>query len=299
MRAPGPAGNPKALGVAWTVCLALLPAVPGSASDPGLVAGLHGATLGAGGATGAERRASGGNPAAIAPSRRGFLLHAHRPFGLGDLLVAEAGASWDRERWGWGAAWRQTGAESLFLAHVLEVQGAHRLPALPGFLPGSLDLGSSVSAMRRGIAGREPAWDFRHGHGAVWRPAPALAIGAFARGLILPVRAKDGPFGGEADPIRQIGLEARAPRAAGRAAQSFRFDLRKNGSGEWRALAALSLSPHPGFEASAGLSSAPFRFSLGMRLAWGGFAAWQAFRHHGTLGPTWLSSLGWEGGPGD
>jgi hypothetical protein len=288
MKMPGRGAIP----IAWVVACSW--PHPASASDPGAVAGIHGATMGAGAAAASERRAGSQNPAAFAPSRRGFLLHAHRPFGLEDLAVVEAGASRDGERWGFGATWRQIGAEELFLGQSLEVQAARRLGPFPGPLPGTLDLGSAFSVTRRVTAGRETAWDYRHGHGATWRPVPALAIGAFARGLAAP-------FGGgeAASLIRQIGVEARAPRGAGGASQSLRFDLRRTGSGDWRALASLSLSPHPAFEAAAGLSSAPFRFSLGIRIAWGGLAVWQAFRHHGALGPTWLSSRGFAGAPGD
>lgn len=280
-------------GWAHVLALAVLGAAPARASDPGAVAGIHGATLGAGAATAAERRAGGQNPAAFAPGRCGILLHAHRPFGIGDLAVAEAGASRDGKRGGLGATWRQVGARDLFLARTFEAQGARRL-RLPG-LPGRLDLGSALSATRREIAGGQAAWDFRHGHGVLWRPVPAFSVGGFARGLTWPSGGREG---WETSLIRQIGVEARAP-GGGIASQSIRFDLRKTGTGDWRALASLSLSPHPACEAAAGLSSAPFRFSLGMRFAWGGMAAWQAFRHHGTLGPTWLSSLGWEGALGD
>lgn len=283
--------------MAWTMAWAL--SGPASASDPGAVAGIQGATLGAGAAVAAERRAGGQNPAAFSPNRLGLLLHAHRPFGMDGLIIAEAGASRDGERWGFGATWRQIGAEEIFLGQTLEAQAARRLAILPGPLPGSIVLGSVLSATRRGTAGRETAWDYRHGHGATWRPVPALGIGVFARGLgVLSGRGAAGGDG-EASLIRQVGVEARAPRGAGDATQSLRFDLKKTGNGDWRALASLSISPHPAFEAAAGLSSAPFRFSLGLRASVGRLAAWQAFRHHGTLGPTWLSSLGFEGAPGD
>jgi hypothetical protein len=76
------------------------------------------------------------------------------------------------------------------------------------------------------------------------------------------------------------------------AEQSIRFDLRRTGHSDWRALASLSIRPHPALEITSGLSSAPFQFSLGACIAWSGAEYHQSFRHHRDLGATWLSTLG-------
>jgi hypothetical protein len=277
--------------------LLVLATLEARGGNQGLASGVYGASLGAGGGAGSERIAAGGNPAALRPGGTGVLLHFHRPFGLDELRVLEAGIYRDGVRAGLGACWRQTGAAELYLERTLEAAFAWRLGRKDGGFPGPLDIGGAWSFRSVEVAGREGAFAGRHGYGAVWRPIPRLAAGGFLRGL--PLGRSHPGAAREQERIWQWGLEAAAGapgRPEGRAVQILRFDMRKTGHADWRALASLALRPHPALEASAGLASAPFQLSLGVRLAWGGLEFHQAFRRHRDLGAGWLSSLGFVQG---
>jgi hypothetical protein len=260
--------------------------------NQGLAAGAFGASLGAGGGAGAERIAAGGNPAALRPGGKGLLLHYHRPFGMDGLRVLEAGAFRDGARAGIGASWRQTGVADLYLEQALEARFGWRLGREGDGFPGCLDLGGAWSWWSVEVAGRRDGFDGRHGYGAVWRPLPLLSAGGFLRGL--PLRRAPWDPSREQERVWQWGVEAASGgtgNPGGRAVQVLRFDMRKTGHADWRALASLAVRPHPALEASAGLASAPFQFSLGARLAWGGMEYHQAFRRHRDLGGGWLASL--------
>lgn len=282
--APGMAWIP-----AWAAFLILV-ALPCWAGNHVLASGSYGGSLGAGAATAAERIAWGQTPAAIRPGEAALLLHLHRPFGLEDLRVVDAGAAWDARRLGFGAAWRQTAVEDLYSEQGVEAQAALRL-GRPGGFPGTLDLGAAVTLWRREIAGMAEEVEATQGYGLVWRMLPNLAAGVFARALPLA----RSPWDARADMARvlQAGVEARAGGEGGRPEQALRFDFRRSGAADWRALAALSIRPHRAAEAVCGIATAPFEFSLGLRLAWSEWALHQAFRHHRDLGATWLTSLGW------
>lgn len=267
----------------------------------GLASGVYGATLGAGAAAAAERCAWGQSPAAFRPGEAGFLLHVHRPFGLEEIRVAEAGGFWDFRRTGLGISWRQTAVEDLFSEHGFEGQVSRRLGGGPGAdFPGSLDLGGAWSLWRRATAGRAAEAAGAQGYGLVWHLLPRLRAGVQARGLPLAgprglrERVSGAMDGSEA--AWQWGFEAgsgRQPPGGDFPDQSLRFDFRRTGRSDWRMLAGLSIRPHPSAEFTAGLASAPFQFSLGLRMAWSGFEIHQAYRQHRHLGATWLSSLGY------
>ncbi len=260
------------------------------------VAGEYGATLGAGAATAAERSGFGQNPAALRPGTLGLRLDGYRPYGLDDLGVAEAGMSWDGKRAGLACDWRVTSIAGLYSEQGFRLAPSVRLLAREAF-PGTLDLGYGISAWRTALPGTAPAWDPSQEAGVAWRPWPRLKAGAFAAGLPLhPAAASPGR-------IMQIGLEAdsRNPEAIGNPramAQVLRLDFRKSGDGAWKALASLSVRPHPGVEASIGVAARPFQIAAGAGLAWQGFRIRQAIRYHRYLGRTWLSGLGYERGTG-
>lgn len=304
------------LGLGLGLILGLIPGLvrPCAASFQGPTAGVYGAGLGAGAAVGAERAGFGGTPAALRPGTWGALLHWHRPFGMAELRVLEAGGFRDFRRAGLAASWRQTEADGLWREQVLEARAAWRWGRGAAGFPGSLDAGAALSAWTRAApgsadVGAEQAW------GLLWSPVPGLRAGAMARGLPLgpdPARASGGWRRGWADrgAVWQWGLEARPapdgsrPRAGGRGGrgpggQALRLDFRKSGPAEWSALAALALRPHPALEATAGLATAPFRASLGASLSWGGADFHQAWRHHRYLGAGWLASLGLHRAAGD
>lgn len=297
-------------GFAGALLLAWAPALCGNQS---LVSGVYGGTLGAGGATSAERSAIGQNPASLLPGNARVYAYFHRPYGMDELQVAEAGGSGDAARWGFAFDWRRTGVEGLYSEQVLQASQALRLGS-PGGISGVLDLGAVWNGWRRewpggptsregsGSAGNGFAWT--HGFGATWRVLPRLKAGAFVQGLPL---GGDGPPA--ADRILQWGIEAdsREPEAgslgksgsgsvngsgsATGSMQILRLDFRKTGETPWRTLASLSISPHPTVEFIGGLANPPFQASLGIRIAYSGIRWNQSFRHHRYLGSTWLSGL--------
>lgn len=281
------------------VCFLILlgAATSRAGENGGPTAGAYAASLGAGAALGLEPSAWGGTPAALIPGSLGFLLHAHHPFGMEELGVGEVGAHGYARRFGGGFSFRQLRVTDLYMERSVEIRIAARL--LPsGTWAGTLDAGLSLSADRVDLAGREGAFGGGQGLGLIWRPLPRLAAGLMARGMPLG-RGMDRDWEDQGL-LWQAGLEARSGgRESGGPVQVLRFDLRKTGASAFRSLASYGVSPHPAVEATAALSSAPFRFSLGLKAAWGGFAFHQAWRHHRWLGGEALPSLGYTRPPGD
>jgi hypothetical protein len=283
---------------------ALVPAVligcavfPARAGNQALVAGAYGATLGAGGASAAERCAFGQNPAALRPGRAGVHFDFNRPYGLDDVTMAEAGGFLDAAHWGMAAGWRQTGVDGLYGEQGFQLTQTLRLGGGRKGFPGALDLGASWEAWReRWPDGRaDPAWS--HGLGLGWRMFPRLKAGAFVLGLPL------GSDGAGPERILQWGMEAdsRDPESAGgpeaagrRPIQAVRLDFRKTGDTPWRTLASLSLSPIPAVEITGGFAAPPFQASLGARVSWSAWSWHQAYRYHRFLGRTWLSGLAYS-----
>ncbi len=255
--------------------------------------GIYGASLGAGAATGAERSAFGQNPAALRPGAYGFRLDYHRPFGLEDLEVAEAGLFFDLGVSGATCDWRVTSITDVYSGQGFRTAAAWRPVARDGF-PGLLDIGYGITAWREAFGGEPPGWMAGQEAGLAWRPWPRLKAGAFAAGLPwLPYRGAPGR-------ILQFGMEAdsRAPDPKGKPkapAQILRLDFRKIGDGPWRALASVSALPHPAVEASLGLAAHPFQAALGVSLAWRGFRVREAGRYHRYLGKTLLTGLDYAG----
>lgn len=267
-----------------------------------LVTGTYGGTLGAGGATAAERSAFGQNPAALRPLSIGAHAHFHRPFGLEELQVAEAGLFADGRRFGAAFDWRETGVDGLYAEQALQSGQTLRLgPSGAGF-PGVLDLGLSWDRRRESWPGGRSTTAWSHGFGATWRLHSRFKAGAFLAGLPLETEGA-----GRMDRVLQWGLEAdnRDPgREEGKgkgsranlkgSLQTLRLDFRKTGDTPWRALASLSLSPHPSVELTGGLANPPFQASLGIRFAWQGAEWHQALRYHRYLGRTWLSGMAYS-----
>lgn len=287
-----------ALLILGTVCLAIR---PGRCGNLAPTAGQLGGSLGAGAAVAAERSAFGRNPAALRPGQAGCHLGFHRPFGLEDLAVAEAGAFADGTRWGTAFAWRQTGAEALYRERALDVTQTFRLAGGNGRFPGVLDAGGSWTAWGIEMPGRKAGYDWSQGFGVAWRMLPRFKAGAFALGLPL---ADGGPS--HFDRILQWGLEASSgavsgttgnragPWEEGRAAQVLRLDFRKTGDTPWRSLASLSWCPHEAFRITGGIANPPFQAALGIKVSWMG-ADWdQAVRYHRYLGRTWMSGMGFS-----
>lgn len=287
--------------------LAMLAVRPAPCGNQALVSGAYAATLGAGGATAAERCALGQNPAALRPGRLGAHLDFNRPYGMDEIQVAEAGGFLDASHWGVSADWRQTGVAGLYAEHGFQVTQTLRLgsPGRPGeggaHFPGVLDLGAAWNGWRAEWPGGNAEMSWTHGLGLAWRPFPRLKAGAFALGLPLDQYWETE---GEAaatgrsftDRILQWGLEAdsRDPEAeTGRSGpcQILRLDFRKTGETPWRTLVSLSLSHRSGLEITGGFAAPPFQASLGVRAAWAGWEVRQALRYHRYLGRTWLSGL--------
>lgn len=283
--------KPKAARLAAAAAVLWFAAVA-QAANLAPTAGTYAATLGAGAATAAERSSFGQNPAALRPGAFGLRLDCHRPYGVEDLGVAEAGLSLDGGRAGLACDWRTTSIAGVYSEHGFRMAPSVRILARDGF-PGTLDLGYGISAWRTVFSGGAPAWDPSQEAGVAWRPWPRLKAGAFAAGL---------PFHPTADlpgRIMQFGFEAdsRAPGSAANGealGQALRLDFRKSGDGGWKALASLSAVPHPGLEASVGVAARPFQIAAGVALAWRGFRIRQAIRYHRYLGRTWMSGLGYE-----
>jgi hypothetical protein len=265
------------------------------AGNQALTAGLYGGTLGAGGATAAERSAFGQNPAAVRPGRAGLDFHAHHPFAMEEIRVAEAGGFWDFRRMGWGVGWRQTGVEDLYREDAWEWRQSLRLdPGRDGFPAGAWEVGGAWCRWRAVSPGRESVW-WSQAYGLTWQMLPRIKLGGFLSGLslLIPETPRSGI-------LMQCGLEASdgKPPGKGRTAafrQVLRLDFRKTGETPWRTLAGLSVSPHPAAEISAGLSTPPFQFSLGCKVAWAGLDLHQSLRYHRYLGRTLLSSFSYSG----
>lgn len=293
--------------VAAMSCLLLAGAAQGG--NQALVTGAYGGSLGAGAATAAERSAFGQNPAALRPGRFGAHAHFHRPYGLEELQVAEAGVFADGARFGAAFDWRETGVEGLYGEQALQAGQAFRWGRAGGGFPGVLDLGLSWDRLQAAWPGGRSTTTWSHGFGAAWRMLPRFKAGAFMAGLPL-----DTDGGGRMDRILHWGLEAVSrdpdPPSGSRAGysgsqanhpgpfQALRLDFRKTGDTPWRVLASLSLSPHPAVELTGGLANPPFQASLGIRFAWQGLEWHQAIRHHRYLGRTWLSGIAYSHSPG-
>jgi hypothetical protein len=281
---------------AFAVC-AMLPARAGNLA---LVSGSYGATLGAGGATAAERCAFGQNPAALRPGSAGVHFDFNRPYGLDDVAMAEAGGFLDAAQWGMAAGWRQTGVDGLYDEQGFQLTQTLRLGGGRKGFPGTLDLGASWEAWRARWPDGSADLAWSHGLGLGWRMLPRLKAGAFVLGLPLG----GGRGGGNPGPERilQWGMEAdsRDPDTDGpetvrrRPIQAVRLDFRKTGDSPWRTLASLSLSPVPAVEITGGFAVPPFQASLGARVSWSAWSWHQAYRYHRFLGRTWLSGLAYS-----
>ena len=259
--------------------------LPATAGNLALASGTYAGTLGAGAATGAERSAFGNNPAAFSPGRFGLRFDCHRPYGLEDLQVAEAGLFADAERLGAGLDWRTTGIEGLWRGQGLQFSSVARVFRSAGW-PGRFDLGAAWIAWRDEWPGRKAAWSGTEAAGLAWSPWPGIRAGAFW--------SEGDPGGNDGDRILQFGVEARHGGEGG--AQALRLDFRKTGGSPWRALASMSIRPHPACEFTGGIASPPFQASAGCALAWRGLRVRQALRYHRYLGRTRLSGADWEGG---
>ena len=278
---------------AFCVAVAFLFPMRGACGNQALVSGAYAATLGAGGATAAERSAFGQNPAALRPGRMGMHLDYHRPYGMDALALAEAGAYLDGIHGGVSAEWRQTRVEDLYCEDGFRLGTAFRLgrPGRSVHFPGALDLGAAWEVWRSRWPDGRASLAWSHGIGAAWRPVRRVKAGAFMLGLPGPGR------GDESDPVLQWGLEAdsRDPGEAGPGfRQVLRLDFRKSGSSPWRSLVSLSLIPLAGAELIGGFSGPPFQASLGARISWAGWDWRQALRYHRYLGRTWLSGLAYS-----
>lgn len=270
---------------AWLGPISLIAAAHAGNLAP--ASGVYAASLGAGAATAAERSGFGQNPAALRPGGAGLRLDYHRPYGLEDLAVAEAGLWADGGRAGIALDWRATSITGLYSEHGFRLAPSFRIASGSGF-PGTLDAGAGFTGWRQSLAGSGAAWDMGWEAGLCWRPWPRLAGGVFASGLRVP-EGRDAP-----GRILQFGFAADSrPRAAPgngpESGQSLRLDFRKSGAGPWRALASLSIRPFPGVEATFGAASPPFQAAAGLAVSWRGFRVRQAFRYHRYLGKTWLS----------
>ncbi|MEO6095451.1 MAG: hypothetical protein ABIW76_07165 [Fibrobacteria bacterium] len=257
------------------------------AGNQALVTGFYAGSLGAGGATAAERSGFGQNPAALRPDRIGAHADFHQPFGMDGLQVSEAGISGDAGFFGAAFDWRETGVEGLYGEQGLQASQTLRLGRAGSAFPGILDLGASWIRWQSFWpgGGREIAWS--HGCGAVWWPIRRFKAGAFAAGLPLEAGARE-----RTDRVLQWGFEADSRDPDGDDfLQVLRLDFRKTADTPWRILASLSLRPHPSVEFTAGMANPPFQGSLGVRLAWHGAEWRQALRYHRYLGRTWLSGL--------
>ncbi len=267
---------------------------PAPAGNQALLTGTYGGTLGAGGATAAERSGFGQNPAALRPGWFGAHADFHRPYGMDELRVAEAGVFADGSRFGAAFEWRETGVDGLYDEQGFQACQVLRLGRARNGFPGALDLGlvwDRWSTLWPGGSG-EVVWS--HGFGAAWRMLPRLKAGAFVSGLPLE-------FDGIArtERVLQWGLEGDSRdqgmvSTARATLQILRLDFRKTGDTPWRILASLSMSPHPAVEFTGGLANPPFQVSLGIRVAWQGVEWHQALRYHRYLGRTWLSGLAYS-----
>lgn len=292
-------GQPIAIGLLISAAMSVF------AENQILVSGGYGGTLGAGAATAIEPIAMGQNPAALHPPssgtressrafRAGFQLDFHRPYGLEELQVADAGAFCDFPWAGLGISWRETRVGDWYRDRILALNPRLRLgPSALHFpwphFPGQLDLGATWNIRSTEIPGEGIRWNGNQGYGMAWRLLPRLKLGAFVLGVPWPGSRSP------AEPVWQWGIAADSRGADAKEGswprQTLYLDFRKTGDGPWRALGALALTLHPSLRVTAGLSTPPFQISFGLKVGWGGLDWNQALRYHRYLGRTSLSGL--------
>ncbi len=281
----------------WMRCMLLFLATSSSlyAANQDITTGIYAATLGAGGATAAEREAFGQNPAAFCPSqfgrvRAGFHLDFHQPYGMEDLRVADAGAFCDFSRGGLSIAWRQTEVEGLLQEQGWSIHPAIGLHYVWGGYPIKVDLGGSWTWWRTHLVQEKPISEASQGLGFVWQVLPRFKAGAFTNGSVFSWNASR-----YSENIWQWGFEAnsRNPNESKgmRLSQTLHLDFRKVEGRPWRSLAGFTLYPHPALRLSAGFGTPPFQVSAGLMLSWEGLQWYQSLRYHRYLGRTFLSGV--------
>lgn len=285
------------IGFGWNGCLLLLGSAISclQAGNQDVTTGMYAATLGAGGATAAERDAFGQNPAAFLPSkigrvRAGFHLDFHQPYGMEELRVADAGAFCDLSRGGLAMDWRQTEVDGLYQEQGWSIHPAFGLRYVWAGYPIKVDVGGSWTWWNTHLAQEKASSETSHGMGFVWHVLPRLKVGAFTNGSVLSWNTFR-----YSENIWQWGLEANSRNPnddKGKGlSQSLHLDFRKVEGRPWRSLAGFTLSPHPVLCISAGFATPPFQVSAGLKLSWEGLQWYQSLRYHRYLGRTFLSGV--------
>ena len=265
------------------------------AENPASTTGLYGATLGAGAATAAQRMAFGQNPAALLPSETGglasgFHLDYHRPYGMEDLSVSEAGVYCDFKQGGFQLSWKETSLLEVYHEQGFSFNPSFRFGNRHNSFPGFLDIGTVLTFWRFDFPEQQNFFTGTHGYGLVWQPLPRFKTGGFILGL--PVPGLPGP---NLEQIWQYGFEATS-RGFERGSQNgfwqtLRLDFRKSNSTSWRTLAAWSFNPNSACQLTAAFASTPFQASFGIDCGFVGWRWYQAIRYHRFLGRTILSGL--------
>lgn len=243
--------------------LAVVPRLPFS--------GVHGATIGAGSATGWERH-GGENPAVFGPPGFGVSLAGYSPFGLDGLHVAGLGAARDAARWGASVHYRGLFDDSGRGAAASGIQFAWR--PFPRWQTG-VSAQYRAEGIGRGI---------RAAAGWIWNPLPALAFGGYR---------EEAPSRFGADARTGIGADfgTRLPGGhAWRIACERHFGPRGHRETRWGA----GFRFHSLLSAYAGWAPRYHTFALGIRFGMGRWEGFSALRRHAALGGTSIQGIRWR-----
>jgi hypothetical protein len=246
------------------VAFAALPRIPFS--------GAFGATDGAGAVVGWERQGLGINPAAGDPNTMGVSFSGYSPFGIEDIKVTEASASWDAAHWGASLAYRGMFSSEVGSAYAWEAQSSVR----PGW------------GIAAGLSGQyqndEDVSTFGGGAGLLWSRFSFLTLGGKAE-ILTSERGDEFKSGCGGD-------------VGGNFAEG--YGLRLSAEGYYSTLDPLELRfgallrLHSLLSVYSGWTPQAQTVALGIRFGMGNWEGFSALRRHAVLGTTPVQGLRWR-----
>ncbi len=243
---------------------ASLPTIPFSGSS--------GATVGAGSVVGWERNGLGINPAASEPHSAAVSIAGYSPFGIEEVKVAEAGASWDGGRFGTSLAYRGLYVTDGSSSSVWQLQESVRL-------------GWGFST---GLSGQfqndEDQQGFGGSVGMLWNKFSFLSLGTSVEtSPLLQGREITSGFGADVGSNFAGGYGWRI------SAEEFYSSYKDV---EYRFGAILRL--HSLLSIHSGWSPQTQTMALGIRFGMGNWEGFSALRRHSALGATSIQGLHWR-----
>lgn len=234
--------------------------------------GSLGATEGAGSIVGWERLGLGANPAVLNPGTLGVSIAGYSPFGIDDVEVTEAAASWDGAMMGTSVAYQG------FYASEGGASSAWRLQE-------SMHLGFGLTAGALALfQDDESGSGFGGGAGVLWNRFSFVTLGGLSE--ITPV------FQGH-ELNTGLGADIGSGLPGGYAWRLCAENLHGSIHGtEWRFGAALKL--HDLLSVNGGWSPDNQTTALGIRFGFGNWEGFSALRRHAALGTTPVQGMHWK-----